>query len=108
MLRRLLLATCALCLASSPITPALAQDASDFVVRLNRLENQSRQTAGQIETLQHENRQLREQLRKVQEDVEFRLQEAKGVYPLNAVLRHAERFIRLEMSQFEQGATAAA
>ena len=78
MLRRLLLATCALCLASSPITPALAQDASDFVVRLNRLENQSRQTAGQIETLQHENRQLREQLRKFQEDVEFRLQEAKG------------------------------
>jgi tol-pal system protein YbgF len=58
--------------------PAMAQDASDFVVRLNRLENQSRQTAGQIETLQYENRQLKEQLRKFQEDVEFRLQEAKG------------------------------
>ena len=58
--------------------PAIAQDASDFIVRLNRLENQSRQTAGQIETLQYENRQLKEQLRKFQEDVEFRLQEAKG------------------------------
>jgi len=58
--------------------PTMAQDASDFVVRLNRLENQSRQTAGQIETLQYENRQLKEQLRKFQEDVEFRLQEAKG------------------------------
>lgn len=59
----------------------MAQDASEFVVRLNRLENQSRQTAGQIETLQHENRQLKEQLRKFQEDVEFRLQEAKGGRP---------------------------
>jgi tol-pal system protein YbgF len=59
----------------------MAQDASEFVVRLNRLENQSRQTAGQIETLQHENRQLKEQLRKFQEDFEFRLQEAKGGRP---------------------------
>ncbi|MFC6747325.1 hypothetical protein ACFQFG_24170 [Methylobacterium persicinum] len=34
--------------------------------------------SGQIETLQYENRQLKEQLRKFQEDVEFRLNEAKG------------------------------
>ncbi|MCJ2033633.1 tol-pal system protein YbgF [Methylobacterium sp. J-068] len=83
MLRRLLLATCAsaACLVSGSPGPAMAQDASEFVVRLNRLENQSRQTAGQIETLQHENRQLKEQLRKFQEDVEFRLQEAKGGRP---------------------------
>ena len=75
MLRRLLLTTC---LTFAVVLPAAAQDGSDFVVRLNRLENQSRQQAGQIETLQHENRQLKEQLRKFQEDVEFRLQEAKG------------------------------
>ncbi|SFG96827.1 tol-pal system protein YbgF [Methylobacterium gossipiicola] len=75
MLRRLLLATC---FSVAALLPAAAQDGSDFVVRLNRLENQSRQQAGQIETLQHENRQLKEQLRKFQEDVEFRLQEAKG------------------------------
>ncbi len=75
MLRRLLLASC---LAVAALSPASAQDGSDFVVRLNRIENQSRQQAGQIETLQHENRQLKEQLRKFQEDVEFRLQEAKG------------------------------
>ncbi|KQO72676.1 tol-pal system protein [Methylobacterium sp. Leaf87] len=75
MLRRLLVVTC---LALAALSPAAAQDGSDFVVRLNRLENQSRQQAGQIETLQHENRQLKEQLRKFQEDVEFRLQEAKG------------------------------
>jgi TolA-binding protein len=83
MLRRLLLATalCAASLVPGALSGARAQDASDFVVRLNRLENQSRQTAGQIETLQHENRQLKEQLRKFQEDVEFRLQEAKGGRP---------------------------
>ncbi|MGH1587511.1 tol-pal system protein YbgF [Methylobacterium sp. P5_C11] len=58
--------------------PAVAQDASELVVRLGRIENQSRLMAGQIETLQYENRQLKEQLRKFQEDVEFRLNEGKG------------------------------
>ena len=75
MLRRLLL-TLGLGVAFSG--PAWAQDASEFVVRLNRLENVSRQLSGQIETLQYENRQLKEQLRKFQEDVEFRFQEGKG------------------------------
>ncbi|MGU3537007.1 tol-pal system protein YbgF [Methylobacterium sp. A54F] len=81
MLRRLLLATC---LSLGLAAPAGAQDASEFVVRLGRLENQSRQMAGQIETLQYENRQLKEQLRKFQEDVEFRLQEGKGGRPAAA------------------------
>lgn len=75
MLRRLLLATC---VALGFSAPASAQDASEFVVRLGRIENQSRMMAGQIETLQYENRQLKEQLRKFQEDVEFRLNEGKG------------------------------
>ena len=35
-----------------------------------------------------------------------RLPDAKGIYPLSAVLRHAERFVRLEMSQFDQAASA--
>ena len=35
-----------------------------------------------------------------------RLPEVKGVYPLNAVLKNAERFTRLELSQFDQGASA--
>ncbi|MGU3453246.1 MULTISPECIES: tol-pal system protein YbgF [unclassified Methylobacterium] len=61
--------------------PAVAQDASELVVRLGRIENQSRLMAGQIETLQYENRQLKEQLRKFQEDVEFRLNEGKGGKP---------------------------
>jgi tol-pal system protein YbgF len=61
--------------------PALAQDAADMVVRMNRLENQLRQMAGQIEQLQYENRQLRDQVRKFQEDVEFRFQEGRGGPP---------------------------
>ncbi len=81
MLRRLFLAPAlavsGLALAAAAC-PAAAQDASEFVVRLNRLENQSRQMSGQIESLQYENRQLKEQLRKFQEDVEFRFQESKG------------------------------
>jgi transcription-repair coupling factor (superfamily II helicase) len=32
-----------------------------------------------------------------------RLQEVKGMYPLSAVLKNAERFTRLELSQFDQG-----
>ena len=75
MLRRLLLAAAPLLGLS---LPAAAQDAADFVVRLNRLENQTRQMAGQIEELQFENRQLKEQLRKFQEDVEFRFQDGRA------------------------------
>lgn len=32
-----------------------------------------------------------------------RLPEVKGIYPLNAVLKNAERFTRVELSQFDQG-----
>src|SRR3954454_8488031 len=58
--------------------PAAAQDAAELVVRLGRLENQTRQMAGQIEQLQFENRQLKDQVRKFQEDVEFRFQDSRG------------------------------
>jgi tol-pal system protein YbgF len=57
------------------VGPAAAQDASELIVRLNRLEGQMRQLAGQVEQLGHENRQLKEQLRKFAEDVEFRFQD---------------------------------
>jgi tol-pal system protein YbgF len=62
-------------------SPALAQDAAEFVVRMNRLENQVRQMSGQIEQLQFENRQLKDQVRKFQEDVEFRFQEGRPGAP---------------------------
>jgi tol-pal system protein YbgF len=67
-----------LVLAAALAGPAAAQDAADAIVRLNRLESQFRQMSGQVEQLQYENRQLREQLRKFQEDVEFRFQESGG------------------------------
>ena len=34
-----------------------------------------------------------------------RLPEVKGIYPLNAVLKNAEPFTRMELSQFDQGTT---
>jgi tol-pal system protein YbgF len=55
-----------------------AQDSSEFIVRLNRMEGQVRTLSGQVEQLQFENRQLKENLRKFQEDVEFRFQERGG------------------------------
>ncbi len=64
--------------------PAQAQDAAELTVRTARLENQLRQLSGQIEQLQFENRRLAEQLRKFQEDVEFRLKERGGARPAAA------------------------
>jgi tol-pal system protein YbgF len=58
--------------------PARAQDAAEMVVRIGQLENQMRQMAGQIEQLQYENKRLTEQMRKFQEDVDFRFQEKSG------------------------------
>lgn len=65
-------------LLASGLAPAAAQDSSEMIVRLNRLEGQMRQLSGQVEQLGHENRTLKEQLRKFSEDVEFRFQEQKG------------------------------
>ncbi len=76
---RLPLLACAIAagLAGTAPAPARAQDAAELTVRTNRLENQVRQLSGQIEQLQFENRRLTEQLRKFQEDVEFRLSGAR-------------------------------
>jgi tol-pal system protein YbgF len=68
----------AIVLASVAIVPARAQDAAELTVRVTRLENQLRQLSGQIEQLQFENRRLTEQLKRFQEDVDFRLNERQG------------------------------
>jgi tol-pal system protein YbgF len=47
----------------------------DAVVRLERLENQIRQLTGAIEQLQYRNQQLEGQVRRMQEDNEYRFQE---------------------------------
>ena len=72
-MRPLLIVLLALACSAALPAGARAQDAAELTVRVNRLENQVRQLSGQIEQLQFENRRLGEQLRKFQEDVEFRL-----------------------------------
>jgi tol-pal system protein YbgF len=47
-------------------------DSAQLLVRIGRLESQMRQINGQLEQLQFENRRLEEQLKKFQEDVDFR------------------------------------
>lgn len=74
-MRRLLLTASFAALFAAP---AFAQDVSDLLVRLNRLESQVRQLSGQNEQLQFENKRLSEQLAKFQKDVEFRFQEQSG------------------------------
>src|SRR6478609_1092623 len=53
---------------------------SDLMLRLDRLETQIRQMTGTIEQLQFRNQQLEGQLRRLQEDTDYRFQEssAKG------------------------------
>lgn len=50
-------------------------DDSDVVARMGRLENQIRQLTGMVEELQHRNTQLEQQLKRVQQDTDFRFQE---------------------------------
>ena len=65
--------------------PARAQDEADVVVRLSQLEAQMRQMSGKIEELQFQNQQLRDQLKRFQEDTEFRFQDnGKGTGPATA------------------------
>jgi len=73
----------ALAMMLAAAVPATAQDASELLVRVTRLEGQIRQMSGQIEQLQFQNRRLEDALRKFQQDVEFRFQESgsKGAAP---------------------------
>lgn len=68
----------AVMLVVQPAPRALAQDAAEIVVRMGQIEDQVRTMSGRIEQLQFENRRLNEQLRKFQQDIEFRLQERAG------------------------------
>lgn len=64
----------------APRSPGIdrVQDASGLLLRVDRLENQMRSLNGQIEQMQFQNRRLEEQLKKFQQDVEFRFQERGG------------------------------
>jgi len=52
-----------------------ADDAAGLEVRVSRIEEQMRQLNGQIEQLQFGQRKLEDQMRKFQQDVDFRLQD---------------------------------
>jgi tol-pal system protein YbgF len=54
------------------------QDEASLLLRIERLENQVRQLTGQLEQIQFENHKLEDQLKKFQQDVDFRLQESRG------------------------------
>ena len=51
-------------------------DSSSLLVRIDRLETQMRQLNGQIEQLQFANHKLEDELKKFQEDVDFRFQDS--------------------------------
>lgn len=51
-------------------------DSAQLLVRIGRLESQMRQINGQIEQMQFETRKLEEQLKKFQEDVDFRFRDS--------------------------------
>jgi tol-pal system protein YbgF len=69
-------------LACALATPVSAQmSASDVVIRLDQIENQMRMLTGQVEQLQYRNQQLEQQLRRAQEDNEFRFQQQGAAAP---------------------------
>jgi tol-pal system protein YbgF len=67
--------------ASAAITfarPAVAQDAAELLLRLDRLEALVRQLNGQVEQVQNQNRRLEEQARRFQNDTDFRFKELEA------------------------------
>jgi len=57
-------------------TPRMAQgDSNDVSVRVDRIENALRQLTGTVEELQHQNQMLQMQLKRMQDDTEYRFQQ---------------------------------
>jgi tol-pal system protein YbgF len=61
-------------------------DDANLLVRVERLEDQIRQMTGQLQQMEFENHQLQDQLKKFEQDVDFRFQESHGAHPS----RHSE------------------
>lgn len=60
-------------------SPAMAQmSESDAYLRVERLENQLRQLTGTIEALEHRNRQLEQQIKRLRDEIDYRLQQQAG------------------------------
>jgi tol-pal system protein YbgF len=62
----------------SPQGRVAQAEPGDLTVRLDRLENALRQLTGTIEQLQYRNQQLEMQLKRVQDDTEYRFQQMGG------------------------------
>jgi tol-pal system protein YbgF len=60
------------------VAPLRAQDAAEMLLRLDRLEQLVRQLTGQLEQVQNQNRRLEEQVRRFQNDTDFRFKELEG------------------------------
>jgi tol-pal system protein YbgF len=65
----------------APPPPAASADSSELAVRIDRLENALRQMTGTIEQLQYQNQQLQMQLKRMQDDTEYRLQQLGSKAP---------------------------
>lgn len=69
------------CLALAGIAafkPAMAQDAAEILLRLDRLENENRRLNGQIEELKFANRRLEDQLKRFQTDADMRMRDLES------------------------------
>ncbi len=75
---KLLFATATTALLIAMPLPAVAQDAAELMLRIDRLENLVRQLNGQVEQAQNQNRRLEEQARRFQSDTDFRFKEMEG------------------------------
>ncbi|MCA0423511.1 MAG: tol-pal system protein YbgF [Proteobacteria bacterium] len=58
--------------------PAVAQDAAELLLRIDRLEADNRRLNGQVEQLGNQVRRLDDQLKRFQSDVDFRFKEGGG------------------------------
>ncbi len=71
--------------------PSGPVDNSDVGMRIDRIENALRQLTGTIEQLQYQNQQLQTQLKRMQDDTEYRFRElgSKGPPPAAGAMPHA-------------------
>ena len=65
-------------LASPFLRAAHAQDATEFLLRLDRLEAENRRMTGQVEELKFQNRRLEDQLKRFQTDADLRFRDLEA------------------------------
>jgi tol-pal system protein YbgF len=76
-LRHILILVCFMGVA----VPSFAQDATELLLRLDKLESDNRRLTGQVEQQQFQVRRLEDQLKKFQADVDLRFKDAEGAKP---------------------------